>query len=49
VSFDDLSIIRANLKGDNRSTRNRLAPFCIVTDPELARVGLNEPEARARH
>jgi len=25
-----------------------LVPFCIFTDPELARVGLNESEARAR-
>lgn len=30
----------------NRTTRGRLVPFCIFTDPELARVGLNELEAQ---
>jgi pyruvate/2-oxoglutarate dehydrogenase complex dihydrolipoamide dehydrogenase (E3) component len=48
VSFDDFVIIRDNLKSDSRTTRDRLVPFCIFTDPELARVGLNESEARAR-
>src|SRR6516164_9890076 len=28
--------------------KNRLVPFCMFTDPELARVGLNEKEARSR-
>ena len=27
-------------------TKNRLVPFCMFTDPELARVGRNESEAR---
>jgi pyruvate/2-oxoglutarate dehydrogenase complex dihydrolipoamide dehydrogenase (E3) component len=49
VAFDDFRIVRDNLKGDNRTTRNRLIPFCMFTDPELARVGLNESEASARH
>ena len=26
-------------------TRNRLVPFCMFTDPELVRIGLNESEA----
>lgn len=30
------------------TTRDRLIPFCIFTDPELARVGLNETEAKTR-
>jgi pyruvate/2-oxoglutarate dehydrogenase complex dihydrolipoamide dehydrogenase (E3) component len=34
--------------GRARSTRDRLVPYCIFTDPELARVGLNESEARQR-
>jgi pyruvate/2-oxoglutarate dehydrogenase complex dihydrolipoamide dehydrogenase (E3) component len=46
VSEDDFAIIRDNLAGKNRSTRDRLIPFCLFTDPELARVGLNETEAR---
>ncbi len=46
VSVDDFRVIRDNLAGGNRTTRDRLAPFCIYTDPPLARVGLNEVEAR---
>jgi len=46
VSEDDFRIIRENLSGGNRTTRNRLIPFCLFTDPELARVGLSETEAR---
>jgi pyruvate/2-oxoglutarate dehydrogenase complex dihydrolipoamide dehydrogenase (E3) component len=45
VSEDDFGIIRDNLAGGSRSTRGRLVPFCLFTDPPLARVGLNEHEA----
>jgi pyruvate/2-oxoglutarate dehydrogenase complex dihydrolipoamide dehydrogenase (E3) component len=48
VSEDDFRIIRDNLAGGNRSTRDRLIPFCLFTDPPLARVGLSEGEARQR-
>ena len=48
VSADDFRIIRANLAGGSRSTRARLVPFCLFTDPPLARVGLTEGEARER-
>lgn len=48
VSFDDFRIIRDNLAGGNRSTRDRLVPYCLFTDPPLARVGLSEGEARQR-
>jgi pyruvate/2-oxoglutarate dehydrogenase complex dihydrolipoamide dehydrogenase (E3) component len=48
VSFDDYRIVRDNLASGNRTTRDRLVPFCLFTDPELARVGLNESEAQAR-
>jgi pyruvate/2-oxoglutarate dehydrogenase complex dihydrolipoamide dehydrogenase (E3) component len=34
------------LKGGNRSTKDRIVPFCMFTDPELARVGRNEIEAK---
>lgn len=46
VGLDDYSIVHANLNGGNRTKRNRLIPFCMFTDPELARVGKNEVEAR---
>jgi len=48
VSFDDFRVVRDNLSGGNRTTSNRLVPYCMFTDPELARVGLNEVEARTR-
>jgi pyruvate/2-oxoglutarate dehydrogenase complex dihydrolipoamide dehydrogenase (E3) component len=46
VSVDDFRIIRDNLAGGKRSTRDRLVPYCVFTDPPLARVGLSEGEAR---
>src|SRR5713101_1356774 len=46
VSIDDFRIIRDNLAGGNRSTRDRLVPYCMFTDPPLARVGLSEGEAQ---
>jgi len=48
VAFDDFRVVRDNLNGGSRTTRDRLVPYCMFTDPELARVGLNETEAKAR-
>jgi pyruvate/2-oxoglutarate dehydrogenase complex dihydrolipoamide dehydrogenase (E3) component len=48
VSFDDFRVVRDTLAGKKRTTKNRLVPFCMFTDPELARVGINEKEARSR-
>jgi pyruvate/2-oxoglutarate dehydrogenase complex dihydrolipoamide dehydrogenase (E3) component len=47
TSEDDFRIVQANLHGGSRNTRDRLTPFCLFTDPEIARVGLNENEALA--
>jgi pyruvate/2-oxoglutarate dehydrogenase complex dihydrolipoamide dehydrogenase (E3) component len=46
AAYNDFRIVHENLNGGNRTTRNRLVPFCMFTDPELARVGLNESEAK---
>ena len=46
VSIDDFRIIRDNLAGGNRSTRDRLVPYCMFTEPPLAHVGLSEREAQ---
>jgi pyruvate/2-oxoglutarate dehydrogenase complex dihydrolipoamide dehydrogenase (E3) component len=48
VAYDDFRIVRDNLSGGQRTTWNRLVPFCVFTDPELVRVGLSESEAKAR-
>ena len=46
ASVDDFQIVRDNLAGGTRSTRDRLIPYCLFTDPPLAHVGLSEGEAR---
>lgn len=48
VATDDFRIVRDNLNGGTRTTQGRLVPFCMFTDPELARVGLSESEAQKR-
>jgi len=48
VGEDDCRIVLDNLAGGSRTTRGRLIPYCLFTDPELAHVGLTESEARAK-
>ena len=45
ASMDDFRVIRDNLAGGARSTNERMMPYCLYTDPPLARVGLSEEEA----
>jgi pyruvate/2-oxoglutarate dehydrogenase complex dihydrolipoamide dehydrogenase (E3) component len=49
VSEDDFRIVHANLNGGSRSTRDRLIPYCLFTDPPLGRVGINESQAWANN
>jgi pyruvate/2-oxoglutarate dehydrogenase complex dihydrolipoamide dehydrogenase (E3) component len=49
VGEDDCRIVLDNLAGGSRTTRGRLIPYCLFTDPELAHVGLTESEARAKN
>src|SRR5262249_32648508 len=35
VAGDDFRIVRENLAGGNESTRGRLVPYCMFTDPQL--------------
>ena len=48
VSLDDFRIIRDNLAGGKRTTRDRIIPSCLFTDPQVAHIGLRENEARSR-
>jgi pyruvate/2-oxoglutarate dehydrogenase complex dihydrolipoamide dehydrogenase (E3) component len=48
ISVDDFRVVRDNLNGGNRVTTGRQVPFCLFTDPEFARVGLSETEAKAQ-
>jgi pyruvate/2-oxoglutarate dehydrogenase complex dihydrolipoamide dehydrogenase (E3) component len=47
ISENDFRIVRGNILGGHRSTKGRQVPFCIFTDPEFARIGLSETEAKA--
>jgi pyruvate/2-oxoglutarate dehydrogenase complex dihydrolipoamide dehydrogenase (E3) component len=46
ASVDDFRIVRDNMAGGSRTTKDRLVPHVMFTDPQLARVGLSENEAR---
>src|SRR3982075_3361779 len=48
VAYDDFRVMRDNLAGRSRTTRDRLIPYCMFIDPELGRVGLGEAEAERR-
>ena len=47
AAFDDFRIVRDNILGGNRETSGRQMPRCLYTDPEYARIGLSETEAKA--
>jgi pyruvate/2-oxoglutarate dehydrogenase complex dihydrolipoamide dehydrogenase (E3) component len=48
VSVDDFRVVYDSITGGKRVTTGRLVPFCLFTDPEFARVGLSEKEAKAK-
>ncbi len=49
VSYDDYRVLRENLlRGGSATTRGRLVPWTVFTDPEIAHVGLSESEAKVR-
>jgi pyruvate/2-oxoglutarate dehydrogenase complex dihydrolipoamide dehydrogenase (E3) component len=48
VSVDDFRVVHDSITGGKRVTTGRLVPFCLFTDPEFARVGLSEKEAKTQ-
>lgn len=47
ISYSDFQIVYHNLfNEDRKSTRNRIVPYAMFTDPELGRVGKTEKQAR---
>jgi pyruvate/2-oxoglutarate dehydrogenase complex dihydrolipoamide dehydrogenase (E3) component len=49
LSVDDFRVVHDNLSGGcKRVTTGRQVPFCLFTDPEFARVGLSEKDAKAQ-
>jgi pyruvate/2-oxoglutarate dehydrogenase complex dihydrolipoamide dehydrogenase (E3) component len=48
ISENDFHIISENILGGNRVTTGRQVPFCMFTEPEFARIGLSETEAKEK-
>jgi pyruvate/2-oxoglutarate dehydrogenase complex dihydrolipoamide dehydrogenase (E3) component len=48
IAFDDFRVVRDNIAGGHHTTTGRQVPFCMFTDPEFARIGLSETEAKAQ-
>jgi len=46
IAFDDFRVVRDNLMGVHKVTTGRQTPACVFTDPELARIGLDETAAK---
>ena len=46
ISIDDFRVVHANISGGNRVTTGGQVPYCLFTDPELARIGLSETETK---
>jgi pyruvate/2-oxoglutarate dehydrogenase complex dihydrolipoamide dehydrogenase (E3) component len=49
TSWDDYRILMSQLTGDASRTTRRNVPYAVFTDPELARLGQSEAEARRDH
>jgi pyruvate/2-oxoglutarate dehydrogenase complex dihydrolipoamide dehydrogenase (E3) component len=48
ISYNDYQIVFGNLlDGKDLTTRDRIVPYSVFTDPQLGRVGITEREARA--
>jgi pyruvate/2-oxoglutarate dehydrogenase complex dihydrolipoamide dehydrogenase (E3) component len=50
ISYDDFRVVRNNLlrKGPPRSAKQRPLPYCVFTEPPLARIGLSEEQAQEK-
>jgi pyruvate/2-oxoglutarate dehydrogenase complex dihydrolipoamide dehydrogenase (E3) component len=48
ISEDDFRVVRDNILGGHRVTTGRQVPFCLFTDPEFARIGMSEKEAKSK-
>ncbi len=46
VALDDYRVAKSVILGGDRTTRGRLIPYAVFIEPEFARVGINETEAK---
>ena len=49
VSLDDYRVAKSGIVGGTRTTVKRMVPYCVFIEPEFARVGLSEAEAREQN
>jgi dihydrolipoamide dehydrogenase len=50
ISYNDYIIVYKNLfENGNETIDKRLVPYCMFTDPQLGRIGLNEQEAKKKN
>jgi len=49
IAYNDYTIVYRNLmEGTKYTTKDRPIPYCMFTDPQLARIGISESEAKAQ-
>jgi pyruvate/2-oxoglutarate dehydrogenase complex dihydrolipoamide dehydrogenase (E3) component len=46
ASLDDYRVAKSGIEGGSRTTAGRIIPSCLFIDPEFAKVGLDETQAR---
>ncbi|MBK0383122.1 mercuric reductase [Pedobacter sp. SD-b] len=47
IAYNDYVILADNLlKNGSKTTKGRLVPYCMFTDPQLGRIGITEGEAK---
>jgi len=46
ASFDDYRVLKSQLARGNLTTRDRVIPYAMFIEPELARIGINESDAQ---
>ncbi|HEY1871719.1 MAG TPA: FAD-dependent oxidoreductase, partial [Chitinophagaceae bacterium] len=50
ISYNDYIIVYKNLfENGNETIDKRMVPYCMFTDPQLGRIGLNETEAKKKN
>jgi len=47
ASFDDYRVLKSQLAGGSKTTKDRVIPYALFIEPGLGRIGLNETEAKA--
>jgi len=46
ASFDDYRVLKSQLADGDLTTRDRVIPYAMFIEPELARIGINESDAQ---